>query len=84
MQCFENFWGANTPQVARLTIYVRVTALRAAQNALAGRMQPAGRSLPTSAWVLTALLLVVFHLWFNTTYLFANSPTVDTLASKPT
>jgi len=29
-------------------MYVRVTALRAAQNALAGRMRPAGRSLPAS------------------------------------
>jgi len=28
--------------------YVRVAALRAAQIPLAGRMQPAGRSLPTS------------------------------------
>jgi len=27
---------------------VRVTSLRAARNALAGRMRPAGRSLPTS------------------------------------
>jgi len=30
------------------TIYVRVTTLRAAQNALAGRVRLAGRSLPTS------------------------------------
>jgi len=29
-------------------IYVRVTALRAAQNTLVGRMWPAGRSFPTS------------------------------------
>jgi len=30
-------------------MYARVTALQAAQNALTGRMRPAGRSLPTSA-----------------------------------
>jgi len=30
------------------TIYARVTALRVEQNALVGRMRPAGRSLPTS------------------------------------
>jgi len=29
-------------------MYVRVTALRAAENALPSRMRPAGRSLPTS------------------------------------
>jgi len=29
-------------------MYVRVTAQRAAQDALAGRMRPAGHSLPTS------------------------------------
>jgi len=32
------------------TICVRVAALRAAQNALAGQMRPAGRSLPTSVF----------------------------------
>jgi len=30
------------------TIYVRVTALRATQNALTGLMRPANHSLPTS------------------------------------
>jgi len=42
----DNYVQWTTFQIC--TIYVRVTALQAAQNALAGRIWPVGRSLPTS------------------------------------
>ena len=43
------------------TICVRVAAMRAVQNALEGRMRPAGRSLPTSG---LNLLMKTSQIWF--------------------
>jgi len=46
-------------------VYARVTALRAAQNALVGRMQPAGRSLSTSGLAKQLLVINVSNINMN-------------------